>query len=232
MNVCADLCRIEGVGEDGTDRSLSWRQTGIFSGMLVFLCHLRGSWNGWMVWDIRAVTDTQTCTHTQVNTQTHKGPNDSKVLGYYPQTLAIRKGQSLFLPPSLSTILSASLLPQHDKWLGHSYTHTNTHTPSSLPHLLCYTGQSQQRHVLEFDTITYVTRQRRRTQKPAPTHMLVRFWVFFTALLLSCWSHCMDPDPLANVTALGRLSHEHEMPIVGSYSDNTTAAIILNMLYG
>lgn len=42
----------------------------------------------------------------------------------------------------------------------------------------------------------------------------------------------MDADPLVNVTALGRLSYEHEMPIVGSYSDNTTAAIILNMLYG
>ena len=127
MCVCANLCRVQGVGEDGADWSLSWRQTGIFSGMLVFLCHLGWTWKGQC--EILEQWHTNTHTHTGERRQTHKGPNHSKVLDYYPQILAIRKGQSLSLPPSLSTILSASLTPQHDKWPApcpHSHT----------PHLL------------------------------------------------------------------------------------------------
>lgn len=111
------------------------------------------------------------------------------------------------------------------------HTHTLTHTlltPS--PPLLHWTITTETcarvRHYNICNTPT-------ETNTKARPHTHVgTFLVFFTALLLSCCSYCMDPDPLTNITALGCLSHEHEMPIVGSHSDNTTAAISLNMLYG
>lgn len=108
--VCVNLRRVHGVGEDGADRSVSWRQTGIFSGMLVFLCHLGGTWYGQYETLERLLSRSlslslaQTRTHARARA-THKGQDSSKVFDYYPRIRAIRKGQSLFLSPSLATIL-------------------------------------------------------------------------------------------------------------------------------
>lgn len=93
MWVRANLCGVQGVGEDGADRPLSRRQTGVLSGMFVFLCHLGWTWEQDGVrcqsGDTRNVSTQEPVRREQIA---------AKVLHYYPQIQAIRRGQSLFLP--------------------------------------------------------------------------------------------------------------------------------------
>lgn len=69
--VCVNLRRVHGVGEDGADRSVSWRQTGIFSGMLVFLCHLGGTWYGQYETLERLLSRSLSLSHRHAHMQEH-----------------------------------------------------------------------------------------------------------------------------------------------------------------
>lgn len=126
--MCVHLRGVQGVGEDGADRSLSRRQTGVFSGMLVFLSHLGGTWSGGF--DILKAA-THTHSHKQEHVQ-HVREQMATITHKYWQS-----GKA-----SLSFSLPASRLFFQPRWL-HNMINGPPPSPPYTHTLLSEKGQSQ-----------------------------------------------------------------------------------------